>query len=131
MMLLQFQTNSKSRVPLKKLINHLLVKIFLAYYGTRMFTNAFSTASHLSLSQARETQSMSSYPIPLRGILILSSHLRLGLSNCLITSGFHAILLYILQLCTDSSALQTQQISQACREGRKVETLLYPILRRR
>jgi hypothetical protein len=39
-----------SRVLLEKLTGFKMVKKFLAYYGTRRFITAFTTACHLSLS---------------------------------------------------------------------------------
>jgi hypothetical protein len=39
-----------SRVLLEKLTGHQLVKKFPAFYGTRRFITAFTTARHLSLS---------------------------------------------------------------------------------
>ena len=50
-------------------------------YGTRRFINTFTTASQLSLSSARSIQSIPPHPTSWRSILILSSHLRLGLSS--------------------------------------------------
>jgi hypothetical protein len=49
---------------------------------------------HWSLSWARSIQYMSSYSISLRFILILSTHLRLGLPSGLFTSGFPTHILY-------------------------------------
>jgi hypothetical protein len=50
-------------------------------YGTRRFITAFTRALHWSLSWARSIQSIPSNPISVRSILILSTHLRLGLPN--------------------------------------------------
>jgi len=47
-----------SRVLLEKLTGSQLVKEFPAYYGTRRFITAFTSARHLSLSPARSIQSM-------------------------------------------------------------------------
>jgi hypothetical protein len=47
-----------SRVILEKLTGSQLVKTFSAFYGTRRFITAFTTASHLSLCSARSIQSM-------------------------------------------------------------------------
>ena len=68
-----------NRVLLEKLIGFQLVKKFPAFYGTRRFINAFTSARHLSLSWVSSIQSMSPYPTSSKSILILSSHLRLGL----------------------------------------------------
>jgi len=71
------------RVLLQKLTGSQLVKIFPAFHGTRKFITAFTSVRHLSQSWARSIQSILSHPTSKRSILILSSHLRLGL-----TSGF-------------------------------------------
>ena len=64
-----------------------LVKNFHAFYGTRMFITAFTSVRHLSLSWARSIQFMSPHSSSWRSILI-SSHLRLGLTRGLFPSGF-------------------------------------------
>jgi hypothetical protein len=56
-----------------------LVKKFPAFYGTRRFITAFTSARHLYLSWASPIQSIPPHPTSLRSILILSSHLHLGL----------------------------------------------------
>ena len=48
----------------------------------------FTRASHLPVSSARSTQSTHSHPVPWRVILILSSHLCLGIQSCLFLTGF-------------------------------------------
>jgi hypothetical protein len=48
----------------------------------------FTRALHWSLSRGRSIQSISSHPISLRSILVLYTHLRLGLSSSLFPSGF-------------------------------------------
>jgi hypothetical protein len=52
----------------------------------------FTRALHLSLSWAISIQSAPSHPISLRSILILSTHLRLGLPNGLFPSGWQPII---------------------------------------
>jgi hypothetical protein len=52
-----------------------------AFYGTRRFITQFTRALHLFLSWARPIQSTSPHPISPRSILILSTHLRLGLPS--------------------------------------------------
>ena len=47
-----------SRVLLEKLTGSQLVKKFPAFYGTRRFITAFTSARHLSLSCASSTQSI-------------------------------------------------------------------------
>jgi hypothetical protein len=52
---------------------------FAAFYGTRKFITAFTSVRHLSLSWARSIQSIPPNPTFWRSMLILSSHLYLGL----------------------------------------------------
>ena len=63
-------------------------------YGTRRFITTFTSACHLSLTYARSIQSTSHHPTSWRSILILSSHLRLGLPSCLFPSDFPTKILY-------------------------------------
>jgi hypothetical protein len=70
------------------------LKNFPAFYGTRRYITAFTRALHWSLSWARSIQSIQSQPISLRFILILSTHLRLGLHCGLFPSGFATNILY-------------------------------------
>ena len=55
---------------------------------------AFKSALHLSLSWASWIQSMPTYPTSWRSMLILSSHLSLGLPSGLFPSGFPTKTLY-------------------------------------
>jgi hypothetical protein len=64
----------RSRVLLEKLTGLQLVKKFPAFYGTRRYITAFTSARHLSLSWASSIQSIPPYPTSWRSILILSSH---------------------------------------------------------
>jgi hypothetical protein len=80
-------------VLLEKLTVTQLVKKFIAFYGTQRFTTVF-IARHWSLMWARCIQSTTFHPISLRSILILFSHLRLGLPSSLYPSGFPTRTLY-------------------------------------
>jgi len=64
-----------------------LIKKFPAFLETWRFITALTSASHLSLSWTRLTQSTPSQPIFSRSILILSSGLCLGLTSRLFPSG--------------------------------------------
>jgi hypothetical protein len=74
-----------SRVLLEKLTCIQLVKKFPAFYVTRKFITAVTSARHLSLSWASSFQSIPPHPTTWRSTLILSSHLRLGLPSGLIS----------------------------------------------
>ena len=58
-----------------------LIKKFRAFHGTRRFVTALTSVRHLSLSWASPIQSIYTHPSPWRSILILSAHLRLGLTS--------------------------------------------------
>ena len=58
-----------------------LVKKFPAFHGTRRFITALTSLRHLSLSWASPIQSIYPHPTFWRSILILSTHLRLGLPS--------------------------------------------------
>ena len=74
------------RVLLEKLTGLELVKKFPAFHGTREFITALTSVRHLSLSWAKPIQSIYPHPTSWRSILILSTHLRLGLQiNYLLT----------------------------------------------
>ena len=77
-----------SRVLLEKLTGSQLVKKFLTFEGTWRFITAFTSAHDLSLSWASSVQSVPPHPTFWRFILILSSHLHLGLPSGLFPSGF-------------------------------------------
>ena len=76
------------RVLLEKLTGLQLVKKFLAFHETRKFITALTSVHHLSLSCASPIQPVYPHPTSWRSILILSTHLRLGLHTCLLPSGF-------------------------------------------
>ena len=82
------------RVFLEKLTGLQLVKKFPAFHGTRRFITALKSVRHLSLSRASPIQSIYPHPTSWRYILILSTHLRLGLHSGLFPSGFPTKTLY-------------------------------------
>ena len=82
------------RVLLQKLTGLQLVKKFPAFYGTRRFIAALTSVRHLSLSWTSPIQSTYPHPTSWRSILILSTHLRLGLPSGLFPSGFPTKTLY-------------------------------------
>jgi hypothetical protein len=84
----------RSRVLLEKLTSLQLVKEFPAFYGTRKFVTAFTTARQLSLSWASSIQSMPPHLTSWRSILRLSSPPCLGLPSGLFPSGFPTNTLY-------------------------------------
>ena len=77
-----------NRVLFEKLTGPRLVKKLLIFYGTRRFITTFTSACRLSLTWAISIQSISPHPTSWRSILILSSHLRLGLQCGFLPSGF-------------------------------------------
>jgi hypothetical protein len=85
---------SRSRVLIEKLTGLQLVKKFPAFYGTRRFITAFTSARYLSLSWASSIQSILRHPTSWRSDLMLSSHLRLGLHSGLFPSDFPTKPLY-------------------------------------
>ena len=80
-----------SRVLLENLAGFQLVKKFPALYPK------VKSARHLSLSWASSIQSIPPHPTSWRAILILSSHLRLGLPSGLFPSGFPTKTLYTIK----------------------------------
>ena len=84
-----------SRVHLEKLTGLQLVKKFPVFHGTRRFITALTSVRHLSLSWASQIQSIYPHPTSWRSVLILSTHLRLGLPSGLLPSGFPTNTLYI------------------------------------
>ena len=82
------------RVLLEKLTGLQLVKKFPAFHGTRRFITTLTSVRHLSLSSASPIQSIYPHPTSWRSILILSTHLRLGVPSGLLPSGFPTKTLY-------------------------------------
>ena len=77
-----------STVLLEKLTGSAASQEIPRIFGTRKFISILTSARHLSLSWANSIQSQQPPPTLWRSILILSSHLRLGLPNGLFPSGF-------------------------------------------
>jgi hypothetical protein len=71
-----------------------LLKSFQTFYGTPRFIAVFIRPLHPFLSGARSIQWVSLHPVSLRSILILSTHLRLGLPSGLFPSRFRTNILY-------------------------------------
>ena len=82
------------RVIPEQLTGLQLVKKFPAFHGTRRFTTALTSVRHMSLSWGSPIQSTCPHPTSWRSILILSTHLRLGLPSSLFPSGFPTKTLY-------------------------------------
>ena len=76
------------RVLLEQLTGLQLVKKFPAFHGTQRFITALTSIRHMSLFWASPIQSIYPHPTLWRSILILSTHLRLGLPSGLLPSGF-------------------------------------------
>ena len=79
---------------LEKLTGLQIVKKFPSFHGTRRFITALTSAHHLSLSWACPIQSTYPHPTSWRSILILSTHLRLGLPSG--TNLLNYLLTYLL-----------------------------------
>ena len=71
-----------------------LVKNFPVFQGTRRFITALTSVRHLSLSWASPIQSIYPHSTSWRPVLILYTHLRLGLPIGLVPSGFPTKTLY-------------------------------------
>jgi hypothetical protein len=89
-------THSWSWALLEKPVIVQPLKNFPAFYGIRRFITVFTRALHWSLSWVTSMQSILSRPISLRSILILSTHLRIGIPSCLFPSGYPTNILYAI-----------------------------------
>ena len=85
---------ARCRVLLEQLTGLQLVKKFPAFHGTRRFITALTSVRHASLSWASSIQSIYPHPTSWRSILILFTHLRLGLPRGLLPSDFSTKILY-------------------------------------
>ena len=97
------------RVLLEKLTGLQLVKKFPAIHGIRRFITALTSVRHLSLPWAGPIQSIYPHPTSCRSILILSTHLHLGLPSGLLPSSVPTKTLYTPSL--HPYAPQSQPIS--------------------
>ena len=79
--LLTYLIIPRCRVLLEKLTGLQLVKKLPAFHGNRRFITALTSVRHLSPSWASPIQSIYPPPNSWRSILILSTHLRLGLPS--------------------------------------------------
>jgi len=77
--LLTYLLTPRCRVLLEQLTGLQLVKKFPAFHGTAKFITALTSVHHLSLSWASPIQSIYPHPASWRSVLILSTHLRVGL----------------------------------------------------
>ena len=93
-LLLTYLLTPRCRVLLEKLTGLQLVKKFPAFYGAQRFITALTSYRHPSLSWASPIQSIYPHPTSWRSILILSTHLRLGLPSGLFPSSFPTKILY-------------------------------------
>jgi hypothetical protein len=82
------------KVLLEKLTGFQLIKKSPAFYGTRGFITAVTSARHVSLFGASSTHSIPPHPTSWNSVLILSSNLCLGLPSGLFPSGFPNNTLY-------------------------------------
>ena len=92
--LITYLITPRCTVLLEQLTGLQLVKKFPTFHGTRMFITALTSVRHLSLSWANPIQSTYPHPTSWRSILILSTHLLLGIPSGLFPSGFPTKTLY-------------------------------------
>ena len=92
--ILTYLLTQRCRVLLEKLTGLQLVKKFPAFHRTRRFITALTSVRHLSLSWSSPIQSIYPHPTSWRTILILSTHLHLGLPSGLFPSCFPTKPLY-------------------------------------
>ena len=85
--LLNYLLTPWNRVLLEKLTGSAASQEIPRIFGTRKFITVLTSARHLSLPWANSIQSSQAPPTSWRSLLIVSSHLRLGLPNDLFLSG--------------------------------------------
>jgi len=90
----RWRVNPWCRVLSEQLTGLQLVNKFPAFHGTRRFINALTSVRHPSLSWTSPIQSTCPHPTSWRSILILSTHLCLGLPSGFLPSGFPTKTLY-------------------------------------
>ena len=122
------------RVLLELLTGLQLVKKFPTFHGTRRFITALTSLRHPSLSWASPIQSIYPHPTSWRSILILSTHLRLGLpaqffksTNPLCTP-FNKIL-QNLTIATRPASLMSTQTHENIRIEGQASGIFYAIRR--
>jgi hypothetical protein len=93
----------RNPVLLEKLTVTQPVKKFPTFYRTPRFITVFNRTRHCSVSCATCIQSSPSHPISLRSILILFSHLLVGLPSGLFPSGFPTQAFYSPRRCATSA----------------------------
>ena len=108
----EYLLTPRCRVLPEKLTCLQPVKKFPAFHGTRKFITALTSVRHLSLSWASPIQSIYPHPTSWRPILILSTHLRLGLPSGLLPSGFPTKTLYTPRLLTHTRHMPSPSPSQ-------------------
>jgi len=97
------------RVLLEELTGLQLVKKFPAFHGTRKFITALTSVRQLSLSWANTIQSIYPHPTSWRSILILSTHLRLGLPSIYVSTNFYNLYIRLHVSTHSSSGLHSRQ----------------------
>ena len=97
------------RVLIEELTGLQLVKKFPAFHGTRKFITALTSVRQLSLSWANTIQSIYPHPTSWRSILILSTHLRLGLPSIYVSTNFYNLYIRLHVSTHSSSGLHSRQ----------------------